>query len=125
MLSQNEPKPAIRPIGFDLAVCIIVQAPSRRVLDLAPRCSEGDIHSLADRIQVGHPVAASVLRPGELSPLPNDVAHRIRVGRQADPIERDVGDGGLVEEHSLVPLGDARLGRISLDEWLRRSHARA
>ena len=28
--------------------------------------------------------------------------------------------GGRVEEHSLVPLGDARLGRIGLDEWLRR-----
>ena len=24
---------------------------------------------------------------------------------------------------SLVPLGDARLGRIGLDEWLRRSQA--
>src|SRR5262249_2221548 len=28
--------------------------------------------------------------------------------------------GGRVEEHSLVPLGEARLGRIGLDEWLRR-----
>jgi uncharacterized protein YbjT (DUF2867 family) len=27
--------------------------------------------------------------------------------------------GGLVEEHTLVPLGEARLGRIGLDEWLR------
>ncbi len=33
--------------------------------------------------------------------------------------------GGRVEEHSLVPLGEARLGRIDLDEWLRRSQARA
>ena len=31
--------------------------------------------------------------------------------------------GGRVEEHSLVPLGEARLGRIGLDEWLRRSQA--
>ncbi|WP_207004900.1 SDR family oxidoreductase [Trinickia mobilis] len=29
--------------------------------------------------------------------------------------------GGRVEAHSLVPLGEARLGRIGLDEWLRRS----
>ena len=29
--------------------------------------------------------------------------------------------GGRVDEHSLVPLGEARLGRIGLDEWLRRS----
>src|SRR6202045_1248161 len=33
--------------------------------------------------------------------------------------------GGRVEERSLVPLGEARLGRIALDEWLRRSKARA
>jgi len=32
--------------------------------------------------------------------------------------------GGLVAERSLVPLGEARLGRIGLDEWLRRSQAR-
>jgi uncharacterized protein YbjT (DUF2867 family) len=31
--------------------------------------------------------------------------------------------GGRVEERSLVPLGEARLGRIGLDEWLRRSQA--
>ena len=29
--------------------------------------------------------------------------------------------GGRVEEHSLVPLGEARLGHIAFDEWLRRS----
>jgi uncharacterized protein YbjT (DUF2867 family) len=33
--------------------------------------------------------------------------------------------GGRVEEHSLVPLGEARLGRIGLDEWLRRSQSKA
>jgi uncharacterized protein YbjT (DUF2867 family) len=33
--------------------------------------------------------------------------------------------GGRVEERSLVPLGEARLGPIGLDEWLRRSPARA
>jgi len=33
--------------------------------------------------------------------------------------------GGPVEEHSLVPLGEARLGRIGLDEWLRRSPTKA
>jgi uncharacterized protein YbjT (DUF2867 family) len=31
--------------------------------------------------------------------------------------------GGRVEEHSLVPLGEARLGHIGLDEWLRRAKA--
>jgi hypothetical protein len=33
--------------------------------------------------------------------------------------------GGRVEEHSPVPLGEARLGRIGLDEWLRCSQTRA
>jgi len=33
--------------------------------------------------------------------------------------------GGRVEEHSLVPLGEARLGRVGFDEWLRRSRASA
>ena len=33
--------------------------------------------------------------------------------------------GGRVEERSLVPLGEARLGLMGLDEWLRRSQARA
>src|ERR1700720_1606922 len=33
--------------------------------------------------------------------------------------------GGRVEERSLVPLGEARLGRIGLDEWFRRSQAGA
>ena len=31
--------------------------------------------------------------------------------------------GGRVEELSLVPLGEARLGRIGLEEWLSRSKA--
>lgn len=33
--------------------------------------------------------------------------------------------GGLVEEHSLVPLDKALLGRISLDEWLRSSQKKS
>jgi uncharacterized protein YbjT (DUF2867 family) len=32
--------------------------------------------------------------------------------------------GGRVEERSLVPLGEARLGRIGLEEWLHRSQAK-
>ena len=33
--------------------------------------------------------------------------------------------GGRVEEHSLVPVGEARLGRIGFEEWFRRSQAAA
>src|ERR1700751_2541922 len=33
--------------------------------------------------------------------------------------------GGRAQARSLVPLGEARLGHIGLDEWLRRSKAKA
>jgi uncharacterized protein YbjT (DUF2867 family) len=33
--------------------------------------------------------------------------------------------GGRVEERSLVPLGEARIGRIGFDEWFRRSRPAA
>ena len=33
--------------------------------------------------------------------------------------------GGRVEEKSLVPLGEARLGRIGLDEWVRRAQPKS
>ena len=32
---------------------------------------------------------------------------------------------GRVEERSLVPLGEARLGKTGLEEWLRRQPAKA
>jgi uncharacterized protein YbjT (DUF2867 family) len=32
--------------------------------------------------------------------------------------------GGRVEQQSLVPLGEARLGRIGLDDWIRRQPAK-
>jgi uncharacterized protein YbjT (DUF2867 family) len=41
----------------------------------------------------------------------------------SDPVARYYGS--RVEERSLVPLGEARLGRITLDEWLRRKRAAA
>jgi uncharacterized protein YbjT (DUF2867 family) len=33
--------------------------------------------------------------------------------------------GSRADEHSLVPLAEARLGHIGFDEWLRRSQAAA
>jgi uncharacterized protein YbjT (DUF2867 family) len=60
----------------------------------------------------------------ERAPFSDFVARYLKAA--ADPREV-VSDpdaryfGGRVEEHTLVPLGEARLGRIGLDEWLRRS----
>ncbi len=64
----------------------------------------------------------------ERSPF-NEIVARYLKG-VGDP-RKVVGDpearyfGSRVEERSLVPLGEARLGRIALDEWLRRSRAAA
>ncbi|HVH78126.1 MAG TPA: SDR family oxidoreductase [Stellaceae bacterium] len=50
--------------------------------------------------------------------------------RAVDDPREEVSDpaarywGGPVEELSLVPVGAARLGRIGLDEWLRRSRTK-
>jgi uncharacterized protein YbjT (DUF2867 family) len=62
------------------------------------------------------------------APFNEIVAHYLKA--VGDP--REVGSdpnaryyGGRLEDYSLVPLGEARLGRIGLDEWLRRSQARA
>jgi uncharacterized protein YbjT (DUF2867 family) len=62
----------------------------------------------------------------ERAPLNEIVARYLKAVSEprkvvSDPAARYFG--GRVEEHSLVPLGEARLGRIGLDEWLRRSQA--
>ena len=64
----------------------------------------------------------------ERAPLSNIVARYLKaIGDPrtvvSDPEARYFG--GRVEERSLVPLGEARLGRIGLDEWIRRSTAKA
>jgi uncharacterized protein YbjT (DUF2867 family) len=64
----------------------------------------------------------------ERAPFDEIVARYLKaVGDQrvvvSDPEARYFG--GRVEERSLVPLGEARLGRIAFDKWLRRSRAAA
>jgi len=60
----------------------------------------------------------------ERAPFNEVIARYLRVvgdRREVVPDPKAGYFGGRVEERSLVPLGDARLGRIGLDEWLRRS----
>ena len=64
----------------------------------------------------------------ERAPLDAFVARYLQAVGDPREVVRDPEarySGGRVEERSLVPLGDARLGRIGLDAWLRRSQARA
>ena len=64
----------------------------------------------------------------ECAPFTDIVARYLKAVGDKREVVRDPGAkywGGRVEERSLVPLGEARLGRIGLDEWLRRSKAAA
>src|ERR687891_381581 len=64
----------------------------------------------------------------ERAPLDAFVARYLQAVGDPRAVVRDPEarySGGRVEERSLVPLGEARLGRIGLDEWLRRSQAKA
>jgi uncharacterized protein YbjT (DUF2867 family) len=64
----------------------------------------------------------------ERAPFSEIVAHYLKAVGDARGVVRDPEArywGGRVEERSLVPLGEARLGRIGLDEWVRRSRTGA
>lgn len=62
----------------------------------------------------------------EKAPFNEIVARYLKAAGDSRKVVRDPEArywGGRVEERSLVPLGEARLGRIGFDEWFRRSHA--
>ncbi len=88
-----------------------------------------DVAAIVAEVAVSQPVNGIVEIAGpERAPFNEVVARYLKaVGdpRQvvSDPEARYFG--GRVEEHSLVPLGEACLGRIGFDEWLRRSQAGA
>jgi len=64
----------------------------------------------------------------ERAPLKEIIARYLKAVGDPREVVQDLEArywGARVEERSLVPLGEPRLGRIDLDEWLRRSRAAA
>ncbi len=61
------------------------------------------------------------------APFNEIVARYLKAGGDPRQVVRDPEApywGGRVEQLSLVPVGEARLGRIGLEEWLRRSQTK-
>ena len=64
----------------------------------------------------------------ERAPFNETIARYLRAVGDPRKVVRDPAAlywGGRVQQRSLVPLGEARLGRIGFDEWFRRSRAAA
>ncbi|MBN9004242.1 MAG: SDR family oxidoreductase [Rhizobiales bacterium] len=84
-----------------------------------------DVAALVAEVTLAPPRNGTVDIAGpERAPFDEIVARYLKAVGDPRQVVRDPEArywGGRVEEFSLVPLGEARLGRIGLDEWLRRS----
>jgi uncharacterized protein YbjT (DUF2867 family) len=86
-----------------------------------------DVAAIVADVAVGSPRNGIVEIAGpERAPFNEIIARYLRAVGDPREVVRDPEArywGGRVEERSLVPLGEARLGRITLGEWLRHSRA--
>jgi len=93
------------------------------------RCEADDGAPIVAEVALAAPRSGIVeIADPERAPFNEIVARYLKAVGDPREVVRDPEArywGGRVEEHSLVPLGEARLGHISLDEWLRRSQAGA
>ena len=112
---------------------IAAESKDRNVVRLSPGLFQpiaaDDVAAIVAEVAVAAPRNGIVEIAGpERAPFNEIVARYLKA--VADP-RQVVTDpearywGGRVEERSLVPWGEARLGRIGLDEWLRRSQSKA
>jgi uncharacterized protein YbjT (DUF2867 family) len=87
-----------------------------------------DVAAFVADVALGAPRNGIVEIAGpERAPFDEIVARYLKAMGDKREVVRDVQAryfGGLVGEHSLVPLGEARLGRIGFDEWFRRSQGK-
>lgn len=88
-----------------------------------------DVAAILADVALGAPLNGIVEIAGpQRAPLDEIVARHLKAVGDPREVVRDPEAqywGGRVEERSLVPLGEAGLGRIGLDEWLRRSRTGA
>jgi uncharacterized protein YbjT (DUF2867 family) len=88
-----------------------------------------DVAAIVADVALGAPRNGIVEIAGpQRAPLDEVVARYLKAVGDPREVVRDPAArhfGARIEELSLVPLGEARLGRITLDEWLRHTRAAA
>jgi uncharacterized protein YbjT (DUF2867 family) len=84
-----------------------------------------DVAAILVQVALGSPLNGSVDIAGpDRAPFAEIVTRYLKSIGNARPVVTDPDAryyGGLVEEQSLVPLGEARIGRVSLDQWLAQA----
>ncbi|MDQ7981572.1 SDR family oxidoreductase [Paraburkholderia sp. SARCC-3016] len=87
-----------------------------------------DVAAIVADVAVAQPEDGIVDIGGpERAPFDEIVARYLKAVGDPREVVRDPDAryfGGLVDDQSLVPLGEARLGKIGFDEWIRRSRAK-
>jgi uncharacterized protein YbjT (DUF2867 family) len=87
-----------------------------------------DVASILAQVALAAPLNGKVDIAGpDRAPFAEIVTRYLKSVGDTRPVVTDrdaLYYGGRVDEQSLVPLGDARIGRVSLDEWLARPEQR-
>jgi len=84
-----------------------------------------DIAAILSQVALAAPLNDTIDIAGpDRAPFTEIITRYLKSVGDARPVVTDRNAryyGGLVEELSLVPLGDARIGRISLEQWLAQA----
>ncbi|SEA64395.1 SDR family oxidoreductase [Paraburkholderia sartisoli] len=84
-----------------------------------------DVATILAQVALAAPLNGTVQIAGpDRAPFAEIVRRYLKSASDPRPVVTDREAryyGGRVEEHSLVPLGDARIGRINLDQWLAQA----